>query len=102
MNALEALRHCPDVATLKPALQQLCGQFGRVVNLDVLTTMHEGTKQAICFLRMDSPKNEHLLMKTLGVGQFGGEVVFVVDLHTPVTSEDDGPSSEWAEPMDFR
>lgn len=97
MNALEQLRRCPNVATLKPAVQRLCEKFGRIANLDVLTTVHEGNRQAICFLRLENPKNEQILMKTLGVGQFGGEVVFVVDLATPVTSEDEGPSSQWAE-----
>jgi hypothetical protein len=97
MNILERLGHCPDVATLKPALQQLCGKFGRVVRLDVLTAMHEGTRQAICFLRLDSPEKEQVLMKTLGVGRFGGEIVFVVDLHAPATDQDTGPSSQWSE-----
>ncbi|MDO8718024.1 MAG: RNA-binding protein [Polaromonas sp.] len=97
MNILERLGHCPDVATLKPALQQLCGKFGRVVRLDVLTAMHEGTRQAICFLRLDSPEKEQVLMKTLGVGRFGGEIVFVVDLHAVETDQDTGPSSQWSE-----
>jgi hypothetical protein len=82
-------------------LQRLCGKFGRIARLDVLTAMHEGTKQAICFLRLDSTEKEQVLMKALGVGRFGGEIVFVVDLHAPVASEDEGPSSEWAESQDF-
>ena len=97
MDALEQLRHCPDVETLKSALRRLCEKFGQIETLDVLTTMHEGTKQAICFLRLDSRVKEEVLMKTLGVGRFGGEVVFVVDLEVSVTSEDSGPSSQWAE-----
>jgi hypothetical protein len=101
MNALEKLGHCPDVATLKPALQRLCGKFGRIARLDVLTAMHEGTRQAICFLRLDSPEKEQVLMKALGVGRFGGEIVFVVDLHAPAASQDAGPSSQWAEFEDF-
>ena len=97
MNALDELRQCSNVATLKPALQRLCEKFGRIASLDVLTAMHEGRKQAICFLRLASPEKEETLMKTLGVGRFGEEIVFVVDLNAPVTSEDAGPSSQWAE-----
>ena len=97
MNALEQLKRCPDVETLKSALRRLCERFGQVETMDVLTTMHEGTKQAICFLRLDSPAKEEVLMKTLGVGRFGGEVVFVVDLDVSETSENPGPSSQWAE-----
>lgn len=71
MNALEKLGHCPDVATLKPALQRLCEKFGQVERLDVLTAIHQGTRQAVCFLRLDSPEKEQVLMKTLGVDRFG-------------------------------
>ena len=74
MTALDRLRHCRDVATLKPILHSMCEKFGRVTRLDVLTAIHEGTKQAICFLRLESPENEQTLMQTLGVGRFGGEL----------------------------
>ena len=97
MTALDSLRRCPDAATLKPALHQLCEKFGRVSRLDVLTAIHEGTRQAICFLRLDSPEREQLLMQTLGVGRFGGDIVFVVDLNQQVDSEFSGPSSTWAD-----
>ena len=41
-------------------------------------------------------EQERALMHSLGVGRFGGEIVFVVDLQTPDTPEDTGPSSQWA------
>mgnify|MGYP001764922739 CR=1 FL=1 len=97
MSALAELRQHRDVNSLKSALHQMCGQFGRITRLDILTAMHEGTKQAICFMRMERPEQELQLMKTLGVGRFGGEVVFVLDLNMPVTTEDAGPSSQWAD-----
>lgn len=80
MTALDRLRHCPDIATLKPELHRLCEKFGHVARLDVLTAIHEGMRQAVCFLRLDSPEQEQRLMQTLGVGRFGGEIVFVVDI----------------------
>jgi hypothetical protein len=97
MNALDELRQCTDVATLKPALPRICERFGRIARLDILTAIHESTKQAICFLRMDTSDKEMALMKSMGVGRFGGEVVFVVDLNAPVLSEDAGPPSQRAE-----
>ena len=104
LNALDDLRQCRDVATLKPALQKLCEKFGKVARLDVLTAMHEGTKQAICFLRMDAPDKEVLLMKALGVGRFGGEIVFVLDLSDCANGKgadsSSSPSSQWAETED--
>jgi hypothetical protein len=96
MTALADLRRHSDVASLKSSLHQLCSEFGRITRLDILTAMHEGTKQAICFLRMERPEQEQQLMKTLGVGRFGGEVVFVLNLNVAVTA-DDGPSSQWAD-----
>jgi hypothetical protein len=36
-------------------------------------------------------------MKTLGVGRFGGEVVFVLNLNTPIAAGESGPSSEWVD-----
>ena len=97
MNVFEGLPQFPDVATLKPALYRLCEKFGRIARLDVLTAIHEGTRQAICFLRMESPEKEQMLMQTLGVGRFGGEIVFVVDLNAGTNSETQEPSSHWAE-----
>lgn len=97
VSALAELRQYSDVSSLKSALHQLCGQFGRIMRLDILTAIHEGTTQAICFLRMERPEQEQQLMKTLGVGRFGGEVVFVLDLDAPSARKDPGPSSQWAD-----
>jgi hypothetical protein len=96
VSTLAELRQYNDVTSLKSALHQLCSEFGRITRLDILTAMHEGTKQAICFLRMERPEQEQVLMKSLGVGRFGGEVVFVLNLNMPVTAEE-GPSSQWAD-----
>ena len=97
VSALADLKRHSDVASLKTALQQLCSEYGRITRLDILTAMHEGTKQAICFLRMERPEQEQRLMKTLGVGRFGGEVVCVLDLHLPASTDDSGPSSQWVD-----
>lgn len=96
VSALAELRQHSDVTSLKSALHQLCSEFGRITRLDILTAMHEGTKQAICFLRMERPEQEQQLMKSLGVGRFGGEVVFVLNLNVPAKQEF-GPSSQWAD-----
>jgi len=97
VNTLADLRQHSDVASLKSALHALCSGFGRIGRLDILTAMHEDTQQAICFLRMERPEQEQRLMKTLGVGRFGGEVVFVLNLSVPATTEDPGPSSQWVD-----
>lgn len=96
MNPLDRLQHCPDVATLKPELHSLCEKFGKITRLDVLTSVHEGTRQAICFLRLDTPEKELMLMRTLGVGRFGGEIVLVFDLGSADGSQTKGPSSQWS------
>lgn len=91
------LRACPDVATLKARLLEACAGFGPVQRLDVLTSTHEGRQQAICFLRLQTAEQEQALMKALGIGRFGGELVFVVDLQAPAAAEEAGPSSAWAD-----
>jgi hypothetical protein len=96
MNPLDRLQNCPDVATLKPELHSLCEKFGKITRLDVLTSVHEGTRQAICFLRLDSPEKEQVLMRALGVGRFGGEVVLVFDLGAANSSRAESPSSQWS------
>jgi hypothetical protein len=96
MNPLDRLQNCPDADTLKPELHSLCEKFGKITRLDVLTSVHEGTRQAICFLRLDSPEKEQMLMRALGVGRFGGEVVFVFDLCPADCSQVVGSSSQWS------
>lgn len=96
MNPLDRLQNLPDADTLKPELHRLCERFGVVTRLDVLTSFHEGTRQAICFLRLDTLEKELVLMRTLGVGRFGGEVIFVFDLGADDASQAGGPSSHWS------
>ena len=91
MNALDRLRYCPDIATLKPALQGVCEKFGHVTRLDVLSAIHEGTRQAIWFLRLESLEKEQVLMQSLGVGRFNGEIAFVVDLGSVASHETKQP-----------
>ena len=83
-------------------MHELCGQFGRITRLDILTAMHEGTKQAICFMRMERPEQEQTLMKTLGVGRYGGEVVFVIRLGEPETADQDDDTPAWADSDIYR
>lgn len=105
MLSLHDLQKCSDVSALTPALHKLCSGFGRVDKLSILTAMHNGARQAVCFLRLESPEKERILMKTLGVGRFGGEVVFVVDLKPATIDAESAPASVWsdfdgAEPSD--
>ena len=98
MRSIAELRKCADIAALRTALQEMCAPFGTVRRMDILTSVHEGRQQAICFLRMATPEQEQALMRLLGVGRFGGEIVFVVDLDDQSVSEvSSGPSSQWAD-----
>lgn len=82
-HEFDHLRHFTDINTLKPALHSLCSRYGSVTRLDILAASQAGKRQALCFLRMGSADQEHLLMSELGVGRFGGDLVVIVDLHTP-------------------
>ena len=81
-NALEPLKNCADVSTLRSALYSLCARFGSIARLDILAAGQAVKRQALCFLRMDSPEQERELMSELGVGRFGGDLVVIVDLRT--------------------
>lgn len=82
-NSFTHLQNFTDISTLRPALHSLCSRFGSVTRLDILAARQAGRRQALCFLRMDSVEQESHLMSELGVGRFGGDLVVIVDLHTP-------------------
>jgi hypothetical protein len=82
-TAFEQLQNFPDIGTLKPAIHSLCSRYGSVARLDILAASQAGKRQALCFLRMDSAEQERKLMSDLGVGRFAGDLVMIVDLHTP-------------------
>jgi hypothetical protein len=82
-NEIDQLKNFTDISTLRPALHSLCSRFGSVARLDILAASQAGRRQALCFLRMGSPAQEQQLMRELGVGRFGGDLVVVVDLLSP-------------------
>lgn len=82
--ALAHLEKCADTEVLRVALLNLCNRFGHVDRLDILASTQAGGRQALCFLRMTTEAQELRLMKALGVGRFGGDVVVVVNLPMPV------------------
>lgn len=79
----EQLKTCTNITTLRPVLHSLCSRYGSVARLDILAASQAGKRQALCFLRMDSPDQEQHLMTELGVGRFGGDLVVIVDLQAP-------------------
>jgi hypothetical protein len=97
MSTLARLQQHTDVSSLRSALLQLCSEFGRITRLDVMAATHQGVRRAICFLRMDRPEQEQQLMQTLGVGRYGGEVVFVIRLSGPEAEDDEAGTPAWAD-----
>ena len=69
-----------DLAGLRVALHDLCSRFGSLRHLTILPANHVGRQQALCFLRMASSEEEARIMKALGIGRFGGELVLVLNL----------------------
>ncbi|MBA4329861.1 MAG: hypothetical protein C0428_16670 [Polaromonas sp.] len=84
-NTFDQLKNFSDIGTLKPAIHSLCSRYGSVARLDILAASQAGKRQALCFVRMDSAEQERQLMSDLGVGRFAGDLVMIVDLHTPGT-----------------
>ncbi len=97
---LEDLSRCADVGELRTSLHTLCARFGSVQHLEILTSVHEGARQAICFLRLTDAAQERAFMQAFDVGRFDGELVFVIDWPDRSAAGDDEwakPSSQWAE-----
>ena len=82
-NALKDLAQCRNVGSLESALRTLCSEFGSVSQLDILTMIDAGKRQAVCLLRLDSSEQEQDLMTKLGAGRFGEDLCVVVDLRMP-------------------
>ncbi len=95
LQALRDLQQYATAETLTPALHRLCRHFGLIEKLVILTAKHEGTKQAICFLRLKLEEQEQALMQALGVGKFGGEIVIVVDLKANESSSELPTNFHW-------
>ena len=79
---LDQLKSCTDIGALRPALLSICSRFGSIARLDILAASQAGKPQALCFLRMDSDEQEQQLVRELGMGRFGGDLVLIVDLHS--------------------
>lgn len=81
-HLLASLKNCTDIHTLRLAMQTLCESFGSITRLDIVAASQAGKRQALCFLRMDSELQEQRLMRELGMGRFGGDLILVVDLQS--------------------
>ncbi|MES2283713.1 MAG: RNA-binding protein [Pseudomonadota bacterium] len=98
---LETLEQCDDIDALDPVLRSLCARFGSIARLDILPASHLGKHQALCFLRMDTPEQEEKIVRELGVGRFGGDLILVVDLCQREAANADkmfapGSTSRWS------
>ena len=90
-QASEHLKNCASVGDVKREIQLLCARFGSILRIDVLLARRSGTRQAMCFWRMESREREDEVMSEFGVGRFGGDLVMIVDLepadaHQPLPS----------------
>lgn len=86
-TSLDRLKSCPDASALRSALHSLCSRFGSIRRLDILDSSRGATRQAMCFMRMSSVEQETRLARELGVGRFGGDLVFVVDMNGAYTDD---------------
>lgn len=79
-QASDYLKNCTSVSDLKREIRALCARFGSILRIDVLLARRDGTRQALCFWRMESREREDKVMSEFGVGRFGGDLVVIVDL----------------------
>ncbi len=77
-DQLKSLTECRDVASLSSAVRELCAEFGKVTQIDVLTIAEAKRRRALCLLRLESMAQEQQLMATLSASRFGDDVLIVV------------------------
>lgn len=90
MNSqLENLGRLGSVVELKQSLRAICSTFGVVTKLEVLLAKQVGKRRALCFLGMQTLEQEQVLMRELQLGQFGGDVVAIIELESDMQPERD-------------
>jgi hypothetical protein len=78
---LASLAACDNTLSLRTAVSELCGRFGTLRQIDVLTVTEAEHRRALCFLKLDSPAQECEMMTALGITRFGEDLLLVIDLH---------------------
>ncbi|MBN9405936.1 MAG: RNA-binding protein [Burkholderiales bacterium] len=80
MTTIREQQRYSDIATVRRSLGSACARFGRVRQLDVLLASHDGGRQAVCFVRMETMAQEQAVMDALGIRRFEGVLGLVLDL----------------------
>ena len=57
-QATDHLKNCASVSDVKREIRSLCARFGSIMRIDVLLALRDGTRQAMCFWRMESRQLE--------------------------------------------
>lgn len=85
---------------LRTELTALCSQYGQLQRLEILSAGRAGRQQVLCVFRMQTLVQDQRLMRALGIGRFGGDLVLVIDLSAPLATQvpalADGVGSEVA------
>ena len=71
----------PHALTLHDQLHALFSRYRQVQRLDLVRAADQGqNRRVMCFLRMASESQEQALASALGMGRFGGDLVWVLAL----------------------
>lgn len=90
-NRLKDLGGLNSVAELKNALRAICCDFGVVTTLEILVANQVGKRRALCFLRMATIEQEQIVMRELQLGNFGGDVIVIIELENELLPEPNAP-----------
>ncbi len=77
---VQSLCNCSDAASLQSAVSRICGEFGKVTRIAIMTLAETEKRRALCLLRLESEAQENILMHSLGASRFGDDVLMIVDL----------------------
>ena len=82
ISGAEAGSGGPHALTLHDQVQALFSRYGQVQRLDLVRADQGQVRRVMCFLRMASESQEQALVSALGMGRFGGDLVWVLALDT--------------------
>ena len=70
----------PHALTLHDQLHAFFSRYGQVQRLDLVRADQGQARRVMCFMRMASESQEQALVSALGMGRFGGDLVWVLAL----------------------
>lgn len=65
-----------NMTELRIAVEEICSEFGRITEFEILTEPTSSGMQCACYLRLKTPKAENALLKRYRAARSSGYIYF--------------------------